>query len=406
MRLEGIHIEDFADGEQGNCKFDRLDGDSLLLVGGNRTGKTLSFNAILYNLLGARETIGLSTGRGNSVELRFTDGSRFHRGSSGATYTDGANEYTGDSAKNKISGKLNDEQIVKNHFVHSHIGKLPLDNLSNSDLISLVRTVTNKEVEQQIQRYDRAVDQLDEMVVEAQDEERRLLEDVSDLERQISEVESQLERHQNLLERIEAGDIEGIRDHLLEDEELERRLEELFNRKEGIRQRLRKLHRQKRKQENYAEEVYTVIAEAVNDFVCPACDRRISTEKAERRLRQRVCPYCGRDHSLSEMRDRIEEKIDKSDDLIEELEEEIEELNEERDEIEEEIEAIQDEQPELVNLDGFVKRKLKDHDYDINSLRQESEDEVEKLHETLEELVEKRDEREEERNQVSDQLEI
>jgi predicted YcjX-like family ATPase len=56
------------------------------LRGGSRTGKTLTFNALLYNLLGAQHTIDLATGQKNKVELGFTNETRYFRGNPRAEY--------------------------------------------------------------------------------------------------------------------------------------------------------------------------------------------------------------------------------------------------------------------------------------------------------------------------------
>lgn len=386
MRIEGISIEEFASGEHSGLEIDELDGNSLLLLGDSRTGKTLTFNAILYNLLGARETIDIRTGRQNQVELEFTDGTTFYRGTPGATYDDGESEYSGKTAQNIFSKNLQHEDLIKAHFVHSNIGNLPLDDLSGSDLISIIRTVTDQDLEAELKRHDDAVTQLDQLITDVEDDHRRYSEQLSDIERQISETESQLEKYRDLKQRVENGELEDIIQRLQTNEALESELDDLFDRKEGLRKKLRKLHRKRRKQENYSEEVRAVIAEAVNDFVCPTCDRRVSTSKAERRLEQNFCPFCGRGHSLDELKANIEERVDNSEEILEELNERIEEIQEEREAIDEQIQSIKEEQPELEDLTGFVKRRLDACDHDIQRIEDYAEGEIESLEGSLTEL--------------------
>lgn len=405
MRINAINIEDFADGEHRGLEERGFDGESVILEGGSRTGKTLTFNAVLYGLLGAKETIDLSTGRSNRVTLAFDNGVTFTRGNPQAVYDDGDVHLESDDAQEAFSQELEHETLIKSHFIHSHIGQLPLDNLSKEDRISVIRTVTNQEVEAKLQRFRSAEGHLSELVQECEDAERRYEEQLADIERQIDQAQRQLEKFEELQSKIQSGEIERIRSRLQENQELEARLDELFERQEGIRQQLRRLRRQKRKQENYAEEVRTVIAEAVNDFVCPTCDRRITTEKAERRIQRGYCPYCGREHDLEELKENIGEKIERSDELLEEFEEEIEQLIEERQEIQEEIEAIQEEQPELSDLDGFTKRKLNESDYDIEHLRAEVEREIQELEETIAELRDEQDGVETELKSYSNSLE-
>jgi len=149
MKIESIDVEEFADGEHRGKSAENIRGDSLFFRGGSRTGKTLTFNAILYNLLGSRHTIDLATGRQNKVELEFTDGSRFFRGNPEAEYEDEEQNLTGADASEAFKEKIGDTALIRSHFVHSHIGKMPLDNLSRSKRISLVREVTNDELRQE-----------------------------------------------------------------------------------------------------------------------------------------------------------------------------------------------------------------------------------------------------------------
>jgi len=405
MRIDGINIEEFADGEHRGLDVNSVDGDSLLLVGGSRTGKTLTFNAVLYNLLGARETIDLATGRSNRVALDFDDGTSFVRGNPQAEYDDGDSVYESDEAKEQFHEKLGEEKLVKGHFIHSNNSYLPLDQLSKEERVSLIREVTNKEVEELIQRHRWAKNHLEELAGEAEDSARRHAEQLEDVERQISETERQIEKYRELQERLKSGDLERVRDALVADHELENQLSELYERQEGLRQQIRRKRRLRRKQENYAEEVRTVIAEAVNDFVCPTCDRRISTEKAEERLKRNYCPFCARDHSLTELKQNVEEKIEHADEILEQLNEEITALEEERDAIQDEIEDLKTQRPELSELDGFTKRKLSEHDYDLASVENTVTEELDKLRETLQELRRESAELEEKSNASSEMLE-
>ncbi|EMA15207.1 hypothetical protein, partial [Haloarcula marismortui] len=209
--------------------------------------------------------------------------------------------------------------------------------------------------------------------------------------------------------KIESGELEEISSQLQRDEELDQRLDQLFREKEGLRKRLRKLHRKKRKQQNYDSEVKQVIAEAVNDFTCPTCDRRISTEKAKNRIDSGYCPYCGRKHSLEDLKQSISNRIDRSDEVLEELESEIEELQEQRDEVTEDIERVRDERPEIGDLDGFVKRRLDEYNHNIQQLREHVEEELENISESLtqaEEDLQRLNEQEEEIEQRIEQYSV
>lgn len=386
MRIKRVSVDGFASGEHRGLEVESIDGGSLLLRGGSRTGKTLTFNAIIYNLLGAQETIDLATGRQNEVEIKFTDGKKFFRGNPEADYDNGEEGFSGSEASDKFADDLGETKLVKSHFAHSHIGKMPLDDLSRSQRISLIRSVTNKELEQRLTRLQDAEAQLNQLVIEAQDTRRRVSEKQEDIEQQISSLESQKKKYQQLQEQISSGELAALSEQLKRDEELEERLDNLFKEKESLRKRLRKLNRKKRKQQNYESEVTQIIAEAVNDFVCPTCDRRITTEKAKNRIDRGYCPYCGREHSLKELKYKISEKINQSDGLLEELESEIDESQERRSEINDQVKKIQEQKPEIENLDGFVKRRLDNYDHDIDRVKDHVAEELEGIVRNLDKL--------------------
>lgn len=404
MRIKTLDIEEFASGEHRGKTVQNIQGDSFLFRGGSRTGKTLTFNAILYNLLGARHTVDLATGRQNAVELRFTDGTRFFRGNPEAEFEDGGEVLTGAEASDVFSDQLGDTDIIKSHFVHSHLGKMPLDDLGKDDRISVIQAVTDDELRQRLNRFEDAEEQLEDLVVETRDKKRRVSEELDEVQREIKNLESQKEKHEDIKSKIDSGELAEFSDQLQRDEELESRLDQLFREKEGLRKRLRKLHRKKRKQQNYDSEVNEIIAEAVNDFVCPTCDRRITTEKAKNRIQTGNCPYCGRKHSLEGLKDQISERISRSDELLSELEAEIEELQNQRDEVNQDIEEIRDEKPEIGDLDGFVKRRLDRFNHDIAQLRLQVEDELENVLQNLEQARDQEQELQEKQEDAETRL--
>lgn len=385
MRIKTLDIEEFASGEHRGKTVQTVQGDSFLFRGGSRTGKTLTFNAILYNLLGARHTVDLATGRQNEVELRFSNGTRFFRGNPEAEFEVDGEVLTGGEASDEFSDRLGDTDLIKSHFVHSHLGKMPLDDLGKDDRISLIRAVTNDELRQRLSRLENAEEQLDELVVETKDEERRAGENLDEIQREIQNLESQKEKYEDIESKIDSGELDDLSERLQRDDELDNRLDQLFREKEGLRKQLRKLHRKKRKQENYDSEVNQIIAEAVNDFVCPTCDRRITTEKAKNRIQTGYCPYCGRKHSLEGLKEQISDRINRSDDLVSELETEIEELQSQRDQVDQDIQKIREERPEIGDLDGFVKRRLDQFDHDLDRLQDHVEEELENIQQSLEE---------------------
>ncbi|MFC7230967.1 ATP-binding protein [Saliphagus sp. GCM10025308] len=70
-----------------------MSGDDLLIMGGNRSGKTLTFNALLYGLYGPQATFGVSPGRKSTVRFHFDDDDIVERGGGGRKYSHGDETY-------------------------------------------------------------------------------------------------------------------------------------------------------------------------------------------------------------------------------------------------------------------------------------------------------------------------
>jgi len=221
MRIDSLDIEEFANGEHRGNTVEDIGGENLLFQDGSRTGKTLTFNALLYNILGARHTTDLAVGRQNEVGVKFTDGTRFFRGNPRSEYGYESQASTGTEASEDLEDRIGSSDLIKSHFVHSHLGKMPLDNLSRNRRISLIRAVTDDELRRRLSKLERAEEQLEQLVVETKDDSRRILQDLDDVERQIRDLESQKSKHEDIQEKIESGELAEISSQLQKNKQLE-----------------------------------------------------------------------------------------------------------------------------------------------------------------------------------------
>lgn len=393
MRVDTVDIEQFAKDEYPGITLEQTGGENVLIGGENRSGKTLTFNALLYNLLGSRHTIGLNTGRSNSVYLKFTDGSSFLRDSHQAEFSDGETEYESGDAKEEFAEWLCDEpteevsreDIIKSHFLHSHLDQLPLAILGDEQRISLIRAVVDETTQVDIETHKLAQEYLDNLVKSRKSDLKRLEDDKGTLRNELNSAKSEYEKYDNLLELLDLGRLDELAQQLQEHEEVRERLSDLYTEKENLRQTKRSKKKLRRKWERYRErERKSVIASATNDFVCPVCEDRISEDLAERRMDRSRCPFCAAERGLDELKQSIGTKIDQSEGEVETLNEEIEEITECINEIDVAIQELQEERPEVSDLDSFVERQLRQNDYQTTGLREEAEVELTKNEETIE----------------------
>lgn len=403
MKINRLHIDQFATEDFPGIHNTAINGEDFLIEGGNRSGKTLAVNALLYALFGPQGTLGVSPGRQSEVEIHFDNGHVLNRGSGGREYTDEDGPHEKDAADSRILETLGEEEIVSLQFVHSETDKLPLARLTDKDLITRIRRIGNNDLQDEIDEY---VDEKENLKQEIEQVERTELfpvtRELNELD--VGRVERRLEKIEQLESLIDTGRIETIKQRLLDNEEINNQLEDLYHRKRAIEQHLRKLNRKLREERQYTQRVNDLIIDAIEELSCPVCDNVVEEDLAKHRLQNGRCPQCGRERSLDQLKSNLEEKVENADDSIEELEQEISDLKEEKAETADEIESLQSSIPDLSELNDLTKHTLEDKDYNIEAVAEETDQRLQQHRDELERLKAKQEELERERSAVEETL--
>ena len=281
MKISRLHIEKFARNDFPTLSEDRIGGDDLLLVGGNRSGKTLTFNALLYGLYGPRVTYGVSPGRTSEVRYVFDNGDKLIRGGSGRSYSHGEDTFETDEADEAITEFIGTEDIVSHQFVPSELDNLLLATLSKRERLSLLRRVMDSELEDEINELREKRDNLEadiESIERTKLQPRR--KELNDID--IGRYESRLEKIEQIQSLIDSGRIETIKQRLLDNEDVRDRLEELDDRRHAINQEIRKKERKLSERRRYTDEVNQIILDAISELTCPVCDQIVQEQTAKR----------------------------------------------------------------------------------------------------------------------------
>lgn len=403
MKISRLEVEKFAGEESPTITKKDVAGNDLVIQGGNRSGKTLTFNAILYGLYGRNATFGVSPGRSSNIQFAFDNADKLSRGGGGREYSHQGKTHRKDAADEKIREFIGPEEIVTLQFIHSETSELPLSSLSKKDRVSVIRRVVASEAQQKIEELDERREELEDRIEQVERLDlwpRKDDLDEIDIERQ----ERRLEKVEDLQSLIDSGRMESIRDSLLEDERTREQLEKLDNRRRVIQKELRKKNRKLSDARRYTDEVDSLILDAIRELTCPVCDHVVRDSLADRRLKRNQCPQCGQERSISELKEDLQSKVDVADDTIEELEAEIEELESEKAEIEEEIEDLQSSVPDLSDLSDLAIGTLKSNDYDLANVEAQTAQELDLLREHIEELREQKRQLDEEISEVEEEI--
>lgn len=412
MKISRINVDRFSIEESPTINRDNIGGEDLLFFGGNRSGKTLTFNAVLYGLYGREATFDVSPGRGADTAIYFDSGDVIRR-SDTHTYQRNGDDYSPDAIREYVGP----EDIVKLQFLHSNVNNQPLSELKEQELLDIIRTTLSSDLQIEIDRHTAAKSYLEhriEMVSRGDGKKPSLSEMKKEKQNiNIGEMENRLEKIEHLWSLFESGEIVSIRDRLQRDDEISSQLKELTKRRRKLRDELRQTKRELRETERYTDKVNNIIIDAMEELPCPICDSLVSESTAEDRLTRGDCPHCGQSRSISDLKSDIRKQVDQADEAVEPLKEKIENLESEISDIDDKITELRDEEPELEEVDSLVEKALDNADYDIDIARDETKEwleeykaDIEADREHLQELEERIERRESEIEKYEESIEI
>jgi DNA repair exonuclease SbcCD ATPase subunit len=384
MKISRLEVENFAIEESPVIHEKSVEGKDLLLFGGNRSGKTLTFNAILYGLYGRSGTFGVTPGQKSQVNIHFDNSHAILRDRSHKYETQNGSF----AAEEGVKANIGPEEYVRLQFIPSNPSSQPISSLSKDELLDRVRGILSAENQSEIKLHRRASAELEllgEIRRRGEDRPslRELREELQSLP--ISSTQNRIEDIEELQGLISSGDIESIRDRLQKQDQVAKRLDELYDRRRSLEQNLKEKRRELNDASRYTQEVSDLIIDAIEEFTCPVCGKLVEEKTARNRLPNR-CPQCGRDRDISELRESLQDKVEGADGRIEELKEDIVDLEEELSEVKADISELQESEPELNELNQFVRTALKQAEYDTDNLRETTQEELEQRRSDLEEF--------------------
>lgn len=390
MKIRGFQIERFARPELtsgGPIELQGVSDGDVLIRGENQSGKTHTFNALLYVLLG--ETIALQRGHGNAVELQLNDDLEIFRGEPGKRVRSEGQEFGPDEAVDVIRNRVGPRDLIHTHFLHSRLSELPLERLSQSQRISRVLDATSDNLSDQIIELNEQVETL-QAEIERKEAERSSKErDRHRRQRQLSDIRSQLEKWSTVEDLADSGRLAEISDTLQRDPELERRIDELNSEKRSLTTDIREKQNERTRAKELEEETREIIIKALEEFICPVCVERVNRGEADSRLDNQQCPFCNQSTDIRETFRHLETEKQRSEGKLEEIDRELEELKERKGEVESEIQSLKDECPEIADLNSYAVDQLKDFDHDIESIHAKAREERAEAEEALKEYSEK-----------------
>jgi hypothetical protein len=160
MKIERFQIEEFGIEESPQLNRPDIQGQDVLIHGNNRSGKTLTYNAIIYGFYG-RKGIEASPGDSSSVEVKFDNNHKLVRKRSGHVYKQNGQNIEADKV---VSEKLGRRSITQLQCLPSNIDNQPLSRIKGSDLVQLIREMLDQPIQEKIQRHKIAKSHLEDLI--------------------------------------------------------------------------------------------------------------------------------------------------------------------------------------------------------------------------------------------------
>ncbi|MBX0305363.1 hypothetical protein [Haloarcula salinisoli] len=362
MNISGFKIRRFAQDiytKEQTPQLHELNSESVLIHGPNQSGKSLTFNALLYGVLGLDESLGIRPGGGNKMSVTFTDGSRITRAEPKRKYEWNGEVYTKDTAEEKLRGRVGETQILRHHFLHSHLDQLPLTTLSRKQRLDLILSVTNRSSKRRVEELESLIEEKNTRLVEKSDKQSRLENRHNRLTVTISKLERQQDEWQELIEIAESGRLDEIRDTLARDQSLKQEVDRLYKKRKGLNRKISEKEEEIDELQRFETEIEDIIVEAMKEFVCPVCEGRVNSETAKDRIHSDdTCPFCNQENSIQGLKENLRSEKLEAEGRPEKLTEEIDEHENELEEVNTEIREIEERQPELSNLNSKAVDRL------------------------------------------------
>ena len=388
-KITPFYVEDFAIEEFYSVEYvpvrKKVNKQSLFVLGTNSTGKSTTFDAIIYAIFGydfvdrpikiADTKISLSNG---DISIEIT------------------RKY---NTEPKIRISTSDEEIRGSDEVNQKICELlnlPEKRLDGKRLIDAFK-VPQKDEDSLIMKYKNKLEiiilsflnisDINEKIqlIECREKDLKNLLEIFKIQKgeirlEIEDLSLKERKNKNFyaevrefIEQFESGGIKKTIKALNDNEEIVKRAKELVSLKTKKSQELfengTKISRMR---EYYNKEFLEVLKETISVLICPVCGDKVNLHKIESRKNRSLCPFCGNEQYNGEIYQVLKKEISYASENFEQLLTKEEELKKEIEVIKFEIDKISSEKLK-VNINSVILRILE------NSTEEEMEYEYRRL---------------------------
>lgn len=359
FRIEKLLIENFSSPEYCGIKPEKiLGGNSFFVSGTNSSGKSSSFDAIIYAIFG-KEFIDRSVGAANTKITLSNDKLSFE-----------IERKSGSEPKIKIHGTY--EEIKGSEAVNKRLIeliKLP-ENTSNAKrLINALRlpqkdedtllikysqkqleyiitsyssgTVVSERIEDVIGKIGQLKQELEKLSLEKKDFEKEI-EDLKLIENKNKNYTANIKE---FVSSYESGELRQTIKKLQEEEKVKGKIHQLYSERTKVYDMIFKNGMQLSQiRQYYNKDLIDALKETLAVLVCPVCGENLDMTKIEQRKKLGRCPFCARkSYDGNNLYEKLKSQISYSNKNLDHLIEQKQELENKLDSIDKEIKSLEKE---------------------------------------------------------------
>ncbi len=368
FKIEELKIKKYFTEEYSGLRH-VLDKESLFVHGTNNTGKTTSFDAIIFAIIGS-EFVGRPLSSIDDTEIVLAN--------SETTLTIKRKYHT--PPQLRIQKKNNSERITGGGEVDKclcDLFNLPPDPKMSKLLIhslvvpqrdedTILTKCSHRELEtiiltfcggiKEIMRFSEINSEINisEQKLDTSDlNKRSIYKDIRDLKLEITQNKKYAEEIKEFLSQYESKKLFETAEALNKQKMLTDKLDKLYSEKKGLWSKLKRINKEIGDLEQfYNRKLTDVVKETLSVLVCPVCGENLPLDKIESRKSRALCPFCGREHYSGPLYSILKQQIDESNSRFDPLKKERGKIKKEIDEAETQINEIKH-IPEFSVLSNF-----------------------------------------------------
>lgn len=357
FKIEKISINKFYSEEYKGPK-KTIDGKSLFVHGTNNTGKSTSFDGIIYSIFGwdfidrtssiADTEIILKNNafelkikrKYNSeplMEIKTISGERFDDIRGNDNIYKKLVEFFGipeslSSAKKLITA-LTLPQGDDASILRKYSGR-DLDYIISTYSSGLGAISRIREIEKEIEKQKNNIEKIKYKKLEVEKE-------IEDLELEERKNKYYITDLRDFIQQYDSGNLNTIAEILIKNKEKNSILNDLTSKRTGYYDKKFKISEEiNRYKQYYNKELIEAIKRTLSVLICPVCGDDLDLNNVEKRKNKGLCPFCGANHSPVNVYEIIGNEIKISNEMLNGLKKDAQEIDDKIKEINQEIEKI------------------------------------------------------------------